>query len=57
MNECAESNETLCGAGTCRNLLGGYLCTCPAGYLVGANNRSCHGAPAPLVAHLSLSVA
>lgn len=31
----------ICGAGECRNEIGGYFCICPDGYLINGNGRGC----------------
>ena len=42
VNEC-EDDLSLCRGGTCRNLLGEYVCECPNGLELSLDGRSCVG--------------
>lgn len=32
IHECVEYGNVCSNGGTCRNLMGGYICTCPIGW-------------------------
>lgn len=32
IHECVEYGNVCSNGGTCRNLMGGYICTCPVGW-------------------------
>lgn len=40
IDECAETPR-VCGAGSCRNTAGSYVCTCPSGYRGQASGGTC----------------
>lgn len=61
INECADvtKKEELCGIkGSCKNLIGSYLCECPKGYTNYGNERTpCSGESLPLLPDLEIKYA
>lgn len=43
INECAESDETICANGICENTQGGYNCICDHGYELSPDGTFCLG--------------
>jgi len=43
VNECEAEELDVCGAGVCRNVVGGYNCVCPEGYRSTQGGRKCEG--------------
>ena len=42
IDECG-SNSYDCGNGTCVNILGSHVCTCPPGYVFNVDEQQCIG--------------
>ena len=44
VNECDNGTMNACyGLATCENVEGGYQCSCPVGFMLDVDNRSCSG--------------
>lgn len=43
INECEKFKDKYLCVGSCENIPGSYACTCPAGYKLGSDGRTCQG--------------